>query len=212
MPELRTGAYVDPASTSAGRNSLGVVIEGKFDTVFITANQGGLKHVDGGLGFQNDAVFQGAKRSFADRLYQLSLELDKRVAEGQNKLKSLSGEAYDQEVLSLLTLTKARSETSLTKLQELGYGLRQKLNQKFVDVLTALGGMKESYLDEPAINFYNHQQLPVLWDMMYEAKAPFEDVEWQRFWGFRFPLTHWDATGRSEHKIRLKQGLFSAID
>jgi hypothetical protein len=58
----------------------------------------------------------------------------------------------------------------------------------------------------------NHEQDPVLWDMMYEEAAPQEDPNWEHFWGFRLPLTHWDALRDPPNRIRLKRGLFSAID
>ena len=66
--------------------------------------------------------------------------------------------------------------------------------------------------EEPAMTFENHQQVPVFWDMLYDEKIGGEDPNWEHFWGFRVPITHWQTKATKNFKIHLKRGLFSAID
>lgn len=209
MPEHRAGAYIDATSAAAGRKTISVIIQGQSNLVIINPSEGTPRFVTTGLGFQNDDVFLGAKRAFSDRLYQLSLDLDKQIEGGEVKLAELSGDAYEAGVRSLLTLPVGERELVLYELKEIGAGLRQKLNP---DLITKLGVMKQAPEEEPAITFINHEHAPVLWDMMYEEEMPQEDPKWEHFWGLKLPLTHWDARQDPPNRIRLKRGLFSAID
>jgi hypothetical protein len=207
VPEHRAGGYVDAAA--GGRKAIGVIIQGQSNLVIINPSEGAPRWVTTGLGFKNDAVFLSAKRAFSDRLYQLSLDLDKQIVGSNVNLEQISGDAYEDAVRSMLTLSAGGRELALYELKEIGAGLRQKLNPELFE---KLGVMKQTPEEEPAITFMNHQQDPVLWDMMYEEAVPQEDPDWEHFWGFKLPLTHWDALRDPPNRIRLKRGLFSAID
>jgi hypothetical protein len=211
VPDHRTGAYVESVSADGRRKTISVVIQGPSNTVMISPSEGAVIIVMG-LGFQNDAVFLSAKRLFSDRLYEVSLDLDKQIIRNKAKLDGFSGEDYEQAVRDLLTLSEGDRALALYDLKQIGAGLRQKLNPELVKALTSLGAMKQIPEKEPAITFQNLQQVPVLWDMMYEEAAPQEDPDWEHFWGFKLPLTHWDAMLHPPNRIKLKRGLFSAID
>lgn len=210
MPEHHAGAYVDTAAV--GRKALGVIIQGRSNLIIINPSEGAPRWVTTGLGFKNDAVFLSAKRAFSDRLYQLSLDLDKQIVGSNVRLEELSGEAHENAVRAMLTLSVGERELALYELKEIGLGLRQKLNPDLTAALEKVGVMKQAPEEVPAITFMNHEQEPVLWDMMYEEAVAQEDPDWEHFWGFKLPLTHWDALRDPPNRIRLKRGLFSAID
>jgi hypothetical protein len=205
VPEHRTGGWVP---TPRERKTIGVSIQGQSNVVIISPSEGALRWIKTGLGFKNDAVFLSAKRAFSDRLYQLSLVLDKQIVNSNVHLEEFSGTAYEDAVRSMLTLSAGERELALYELKEIGAGLRQKLNPELIE---KLGVMKQPSEEQPPVTFMNHQQDPVLWDMMYEEIVPQEDADWEHFWGFKLPLTHW-GTQDPPNRIRLKRGLFSAID
>lgn len=208
MPEHRAGAYVDAAA--GRRNAISVIIHGRSNLVVICPSEGQPPFVNG-LGFQNDDVFLSAKRAFSDRLYQLSADLDKQIVRSDVKLEEVSGDAYEAAVRNLLTLSDGARELALYELKEIGAGLRQKLNPDLVTALQQFGVLNQAPEEEPMITFINHEREPVLWDMMYEEAVAQEDPDWEHFWGFKIPLTHW-GTQVPPNRIRLKRGLFSAID
>jgi hypothetical protein len=208
MPEFRAGGY---AETPVNRKTLAVVIQGKQDAVFFSPNEGGAFVVPTALGFQNDDVFLNAKRAFADSLYKVSLEMGNRILNEKQKLLKCKAENYETMLKSLLTLDAVDSELALYELRQLGFGLRQNLNAAFVDALKSTNVLHDNPSLRPVVTFHNYQHEPVLWDMMYEGEIG-KDVNWEQFWGFMTPLTHWGAKDPAKFRITLKQGLFSAID
>jgi hypothetical protein len=178
----------------------------------ILPTQGAPVFLDVGLGFRHEDVVLSAKRAFAGRLYKLSLYLDQQISAGIAELGDASSPGYEAKVLSLLTLTTGMMGSTLLDLGEIGSGLRAELNPKIFDKLKSFHFMQLQPADEPSLNFINREQTPVLWDMMYEGTIPGEKMDWQRFWGLRIPVTHWEPTSNTHYKIRLNQGLFSVID
>lgn len=211
MSEQSAGQYANLPKPIGERESLRVILQGKANSVVILGDKA-MEPVDGGLGFKHEDVILNAKRFFAARLYQLSLELDQQITRGLQRLGVPSGATYEQDVRSLLTLGEGESLLTLSDLQALGFGLRGNLNPKMFEKLKCFDFMQRRPEEEPAMTFVNFEQVPVLWDMMYEQTTAGEDPDWEHFWGFRTPITHWDATSYRQEKIGLKAGLFSVID
>jgi hypothetical protein len=187
--------------------AIAVIIQGKFVTIF--PGEGAPKFANA-LGFEDE--FRNAKNAFSERLYRLSLELDKQIIKSDADLQELTGKAYEDAVRSSLTLSNGSRDLALDDLKLIGAKLRRLLNPDIAKALTSFGVMREPVEDEPTITFINHELTTlVLWDMLYEEEDSEENVEWERFWGFKVPLTHWDSSSPA-NRIKLKRGLFSAID
>jgi len=208
VPEDRTGGYV---TTAARRKTISVYIQGPYNMMTLIPSEGGPIPVNT-LGFQNGNEVLPAKRAFSDRLYQLSRTLDDQIVRSKVNLEELTGKAYEEAVRTLLTLPDGDRELALYDLKKIGLGLRQQLHPDLAAALASLGVMKQPLQDEPEITFINFNQVPVLWDMLYEEEQPFEKTDWQHFWGFKLPLTHWDAAKHPPNRLKLKRGLFSVID
>lgn len=212
MPDYRAGAYVDSAAAKGERESLQVLILGKSDTVFVMPSKGGHIPAAGGLGFPNDDVSLNAKRAFAETLYQFSLYLNKQINANKEDVPDCKDPAYEEKVLKKLLIKEQKSQLTLRSLKEIGLGLRGQLNPKIFEALRSCGFTQKQPSVEPAMTFSSYGQAPVMWDMMYEEIVEGEDLDWEHFWGFRVPITHWQPTATTQYKIRLKRGLFSAID
>lgn len=211
MPEIRAGGYVDSAPSKGARESLHVVIYGKAGMTFVNRRMGGSTPVMGGLGFANDDVHLNAKRGFAQELHTLSLDLGKQIEKDKTEIGAPDDPEYDERMIKKLSLTAAKRDLALDALREIGSGVRDQLNPEVFAAFKKLGVMQD-LPEEPAMTFDNYDQVPVLWDMMYEQKVPGEVTEWEHFWGFRVPITHWQMKATNQFKIRLKRGLFSAVD
>ena len=212
MPEYRAGAYVDSVPVKGAREMLHVVIQGKSGIVFVTPRMGGATLIQGGLGFAHDDVALNAKRGFTQALFDLSLDLDAQLRKDARKVGNPDDPEYDKLILEKLSLREAKSELALDKLKQLGFGLRYQLNPEIFAAFRKSGFMQGLPAEEPAMTFDNYDQVPVLWDMMYDEKDAGEDTDWEHFWGFRVPITHWQMRPTNQFKIRLKRGLFSAMD
>ncbi|HYT92729.1 MAG TPA: CHAT domain-containing protein [Gemmataceae bacterium] len=103
-----------------------------------------------------------------------------------------------------------RREPYLEALRALGAGLHGLLSEDLVTKAKACGFPAERPEDEPALTFFEKRE-PVLWEMMYEGTR-LEPLDWQRFWGFRVPTTHWGMNKPpTPREICVRNGLFSAI-
>ncbi len=212
MPDIRAGGYVDSVPAKGARESLHVVIQGKAGLVLVSPRMGGSTPVMGGLGFANDDVALNAKRGFTQELQKLSLALGKQIEKDKTKIGDPGDPQYEQQMVQKLSLTAAKSDLTLDALRNVGFGLRDQLNPEVFAAFKKSGLMQRLPAEEPAMTFDNYDQVPVLWDMMYDQKVAGEDTEWEHFWGFRVPITHWQMKPTNQFKIRLKRGLFSAID
>jgi hypothetical protein len=112
-----------------------------------------------------------------------------------------------------LRLTPQTSRDVLRKLRKLGRSLREPLSEDFLGQLRKNGFLAGRAADqEPALTFVHRAKVPILWDMLYDAQdeEPGE-VDWERFWGFRVPITHWVPRTRTG-EIRLQRGLSAAAE
>ena len=160
------------------------------------------------LGFQHDQALR-ASRTFARELYSLS-----NVLEEQARKASPPFAPDYQKLQESLRLNVDTSWTALHKLQKIGEGMRASLSREMVEQLMYSGFhfLKDPIAEEPALTFQEGEKAPTLWEMMYEYEdEQSSSPDWQRFWGFRVPITHWMHTYRTDI-IWLRNGLFSAIN
>jgi hypothetical protein len=199
----RAGDYVRPASDRRSeRRFLQVVVRGPEDVMVEDSHP--LR-----LGFWL-AQEQNAKRQFAEHLERLATELASR-----NK-RDLSGELLEagprvaEGKAPSLKLEPEVSLQTLRDLRRLGAGLRGQLAHELVEELRGCGFPAESGAEEPALSFLT-LKAPLLWEMLYEGKQT-DSLDWQRFWGFRVPITHWmNGQPRTIEDICLRHGLFAAV-
>jgi hypothetical protein len=164
--------------------------------------------------FKEDQALN-AGRTFVEQLYRLSEAIaDQQPDDLPADLSDQPLEPQLQQRLSdSLKLDRATSLKVLIELRKTGAGLRKALEEEAKEVVEQLaynGFPGDDVQKEPALTFQEDQRVPTLWDMMYEggqAGLP----EWERFWGFRVPITHWVHETRTR-EIRLQQGFFSAIN
>lgn len=180
----RVGTAVgDPAGPAAGRPVQVVhLLDGDRALVNFTHAR---------LGFRRDAPLN-AGRGFAAELHKLCTAGRDVVA----ARKSPAG----------LDLPPEVTAPALHELKKLGRALRHQLNDG-----TLLGRLR---LDaDPALTFAQEDRVPVLWDMLYDADPgePAGSVDWERFWGFRRPVSHWIACNRESGRIGLRGGLFTGV-
>jgi hypothetical protein len=161
----------------------------------------GGEKVQAGLGpnFLEKAV--GAKRAMADVLFKLSCtvaDLQPPTVDDRTELQSA------------LKLANKVYLPNLNELEKLGTALRGDLEKELVDKLRFNGFLAGSVQKEPALTF-QEAAAPIPWEMMFEFE---EDLSlqhpWERFWGFRVPITHWVYKSRTP-EIRLKR-ILSAIN
>jgi hypothetical protein len=213
MPGHKTGGYVEePEESPRERKSLYLILQTQPSAVMIFAKGGGHTIVPGGLGFKHDGdVALNAKREFAAGLYEVSLELDQKIVEHPPNLPDPSEPLYEQSLDAALTLDQGATLLALQKLRQCGRAFRGRLDKGMVTALKNFGFPQNDPPKEPALTFANNEHAPILWDMMYEEEKPGAPLNWENFWGFRVPITHWESISR-HNEIRLKKGLFSAID
>jgi hypothetical protein len=116
-----------------------------------------------------------------------------------------------------LCLSKEERDRVLNELRRDGAILRGSLSDELMDAVRA-EGFPAVGGEEPALMFIEHgAPVQVLWEMMYEggrSGLPQWDRDWDRFWGFRVPITNWitrGKSGRTGKEIRLRNGLFTAV-
>lgn len=211
MFENKAGAYVEKDEAAPReRGSLDLILQPFPSPTLITAKAG--YQVVPSLGFTHDGSDAlNAKREFADKLYQIACDLDQEHSANPPTLPDLTDEHYEKSLEAAVTLSEDSSLLALDELRQYGSALRKKLDKDFVAALKLFGFPQADPAKEPALTFTNNKQPPILWDMMYEDVNADPMPQWENFWGFRVPITHWEAIPRND-MIRLKNGLFSAID
>ncbi len=150
------------------------------------------------LGFKQDQALQ-ANRAFVQRLYYLSKMVDRQQPYDLNNEDALRDS---------LKLNESTSLSVLNGLRTIGAGLRGELSQDMVNAFSILGFLRDGVKEEPALTFQEATEAPILWEMMYEGNQ-LDRPDWERFWGFRIPITHWVDETRTE-EILLQHGVFSA--
>jgi hypothetical protein len=155
------------------------------------------------LGFSRERSYKASK-AFANTLLKLS-----------NEIRSWPRQENDFSELNLQQSFKLDKENSLEvldKLMQLGAGLRGELSDDLAAAVKDLGIFSAADKEDPALTFVENPKKtdgkpPILWEMMYEGRQE-NGPDWKQFWGFRFPITHWITSNRTE-EIRLRQA-FSA--
>jgi hypothetical protein len=109
-------------------------------------------------------------------------------------------------------LDPSLAEKFLEDLRDLGAGLWGALSGDFIARARDCGLPAAAEACPPALAFFE-QQAPILWEMIYEGKRA-QDLDWRRFWGFRYPITHWVVRRGLPHppaQVLVRNGLFSAV-
>jgi CHAT domain len=163
---------------------------------------------------------QDSKLSFANQLLELSAIVQKQQQKAKSEIIDITDESLREEVLQQsLSLSDEICLEQLDKLRKIGSSLRNQISTEIIEVFQKIGflGNKKS---EPSLSFIEDieeedAQSPILWDMMHEkGQREFDNVlderNWERFWGFRVPITHWISGRDPSEEIRLKNA-FSAI-
>lgn len=128
-----------------------------------------------------------------------------------------------------LTLDDRTARRYLWRLRKVGAALRRELSEDAVDELHYNGFLAGEAV-EPALVFHedikrNGAKASIQWELLYELPETDEEdgedqekpeessssIDWERFWGFFVPISHWGYRGRT-HQIRLQNGLLSAIN
>jgi len=209
MSVSKAGGYIEPVESAPERRSLHIILLPPPIPVLISAKSG-VSQLPAGLGFnQDDSDAINAKRAFAEVLYQVSLTTDDNVAANPSELEDPLAPDYEEQLNSCISLTEDQGLAALLELRTLGRGLRARLDKGFVDELKKLGFPQEDPSKEPSLTFSTDKKASLCWEMMYEERT--QKVDWKNFWGFRVPITH-SQVGQRETRIRLKKGLFSAVD
>lgn len=154
------------------------------------------------VGFDK-ATSDAANLAFAQTLHNLA----KEVADRQpDEALDPDDPADRQRLEESLVLDEGDAQDYLDQLAEIGRGLRRDLDGGLVAKLQEYGFLQEEVAGEPALTFI--ETVPIQWEVMYEGGL-LEDTDWEKFWGFRTPISHWLGGSRPED-IRLQQGFFSA--
>jgi hypothetical protein len=107
-----------------------------------------------------------------------------------------------------LMLDQKRSRQTFETMWRLGAGLRSRLSE---ELFAKLGLRQEQAVRLPELTFQHGKKAPVLWEMMFEyADSEPGEVDWEKFWGFRVPITYWIRFNR-HGRIGLHDGCFSAV-
>ena len=111
-----------------------------------------------------------------------------------------------------LMLTQPECRERLTAMRQIGAGLRADLSPELVAAFKLVGFPSGELQKEPALAFtQDAHESPLLWDMMYDATQA-GPLDWEQFWGFRAPLTHWVTMPRTDEiRLRRDHGVFSAV-
>jgi hypothetical protein len=213
MGDTRDGTYaVSERSRLGARDVLSVVCSP------VTVMIGVQLEFTPNPGFTRVAALD-AGRSYAGCLHTLSGKVaDQQPGEPPNL--DTPKDVYKQQLKAhedSLCLDRATSLKTLIKLRKLGAGLYAELpeNGYFLTRLRDMGfpdatAQEDPQQPFPALSFTEVDQAPILWEMLYEGSQ--EGLpEWERFWGFRFPITHWTNINRNGD-IRLQGGMFSATN
>jgi hypothetical protein len=199
MAGVRAGAYAPEVDEPARRPLL--IVE-------MTPELALVGNAPAPLGLQPDAALR-AGREFARLLDGLACAV---AAGPKREIDCVApGAAADTDDEGL-RLSRAEGRTLFRALRKLGGPLRAELAPAFVEQLRHNGLLDGEDLTPRALTFQQSEtRAPVLWEMLYEHEGEQTGADdWRRFWGFRFPLTHWLHLTRTE-EIRLRHGLFAAV-
>jgi hypothetical protein len=201
MSRNRTGAYVPDDYVAAGaRRALPIHVTP--ERIFV---ENAILPLEA-LGFDFVRA-SNAARAFARRLFELSHAVGNTQPVEQMPLDDAE---YRARLDESLRLSEPRSQEVLDGLRQLGAPLRSQFSKQLEETLRR-NGFPAHAGEEPALTFTNYtQHPPVLWDMMYEGGQA-GDADWQKFWGFRVPITHWTSLNRID-EIQLRGGLFAAVN
>lgn len=196
---LKVGGYSQ--TKQSGRKMCKIVV---FPQIILVDNE----QVYGGVGFQGDASLN-ASREFAKILYKLCTD----VANKQPRGLDILDEETESKFQKSIYIEERSCQRILFDLGEIGGGLRSELSGEMVNVFKKVGFLKDNTQEDPALTFLENitqanSQAPILWEMMYEGDLA-DEVQWQKFWGFKVPIAHWINVNRAK-EIRL-QKTFSAI-
>jgi hypothetical protein len=197
MGDVRVGAAVGAGDGPGGRRCL-KIIQTSSEMVFVEDEPALL-----GLGPERARAASG---TFGRRLRDLS-----RLLNAPRREVEVVPAAVPPPVEGSLRLSDKVCNKVLGDLRDLGAPLRGELSDDVVRRLRL--GLDEPGAEPPALTFVQDgARPPILWEMMYEddPEQPPTAVEWQRFWGFRVPVSHWLYFNRAP-RIRLRHGLFFAV-
>ncbi len=160
-----------------------------------------------------------ARSQFAKRL----LALNEAILDGE-AYQNLPDELPEDpekalEILDgVLRLDEDYSNLVLDDLRALGALLYTGLSEEMKDALRELnvGVDPNDASHDPALTFAyrvpdGESQAPILWSMFYQGDQAEYPPDWQKFWGFRLPVTQWLTRYRRGNKIEIGHA-FSAID
>jgi hypothetical protein len=158
----------------------------------------------------NPVQARTTRQQFAEQLAQLAEHVKGRRRELHGSPDACPPATEDD----ALRLTPEKCEEYLEALRFLGAGLRGALGEDFLSKAGACGFPAAEGEEEPGLIFVETKdQVHLLWDMVYEGTLT-GPLEWQRFWGFRVPITHWmlmEDVLPPPKEIRVRNGLFTAI-
>jgi hypothetical protein len=200
MSGNRVGGYVTDVAQRA-HNALKIVVNG--DDAFVDL-EGPFS-----LGFK-PATALTSKRDFVRELQRVALVLAKQLPAKPVDPHTL--QAWEEkELLRSLTLPYAASVERLIELRRHGASFRCVLGKDVVDNLRYNGFLEERGTEQPALLFVQRvQEAPVLWDMMCDD-VQVELPDWEKFWGFRVPISHWITKSRTDQiSLSRNRGFFSA--
>ena len=185
------------------RQSLQIVVRGTWDEVLVQCNP--VRH-----GFQHDQALK-ASHAFAQELNRLAEIVAKQQPDDSQ------APDYEEKLQGSLRLDMVTSLKVLKRLRKIGAGLRVELSNELEQELKFNGLLVGEDKDKlalaengPALTFAEVKIAPILWEMMYEGKQE-SRPDWQKFWGFQVPITHWNELSRNG-PIDLRYGLFGAIN
>ena len=204
MGANREGSYILTEQERVGaRRSLWVMIA---PNIVLVENTPVAK-----LGFQYNQALQ-ASRQFAQELYSVSKQVaDQQPAKAPDP--AAPADVYQQQLQSHQDSLKLNEDTryaTLEKLRTLGAPHRAELSEEMVKQFKFNGFLQDAGQEEPGLNFQEDERAPILWEMLYEGGQE-GDADWQQFWGFRVPISHWINRTRTE-EIWLRNGFFAAIN
>ena len=175
----------------------------------------GNSQVFSGLGINRDEALEN-RLEFSKRLYVLANAMLDALDE-----KDMPEELPDDPQTALealgqvLTLEKEKCFEALDDLREIGAPMYAELSEELVNVFRRLGFHASEGDDEHTelpLNFLvtqNHEntKAPILWEMMYQGNQTEWPPKWEKFWGFRAPITQWLAQMDRSETIELGRAL-----
>ena len=157
----------------------------------------GNSQVHSGLGINRDEALRN-RLEFSRRLYNLAEAMldalddndlpDELPDDPQKALETLR---------KVLTLPEEECFNALDELREVGAPMCAELSDELMDTFGRLGFPAHNDT-EPALNFivtqdHENTKAPILWEMMYQGDQTQWPPDWEKFWGFRVPITQWLA-------------------